>query len=177
VTGRLATDRPHVFKLYGSYTKNWGRFGATDLGGFFYLGSGTPVSTLVETRNQIQPFVNGRGDLGRTPVLNQTDFMIAQEFKMGETKRLRFEFNAQNLFNQKTVRHIFDQVNRGAGTPSGSQTFIDLGSTNLFNGYDYKAMLANIAATTGASVYDPRFGMGDLFNPGFQGRIGVKFIF
>ncbi len=27
VTGNLATDRPNVFKVYGSYTKNWGRWG------------------------------------------------------------------------------------------------------------------------------------------------------
>jgi hypothetical protein len=176
VTGRLATDRPHVFKLFGNYTKEWGRFGATDFGGFFYLGSGTPVTSTVETTNNINPMVNGRGDRGRTPVFNQTDFMIGQEFKIGETKRLRLEFNAQNLFNQKTTRHIFDQINRGAGTSIGSQSFIDLGKVNLFNGYDYRGMLQNIAAT-GVSVYDPRYGLGDLFNPGFAGRIGLKFIF
>ena len=27
-------------------------------------------------------FVNGRGDLGRTPTLTQTDMVIAQEFKL-----------------------------------------------------------------------------------------------
>jgi hypothetical protein len=175
VTGRLATDRPHVFKLYGNYTKNWSRFGATDFGGFFYLGSGTPISTLVGTTNQIQPFVNGRGDMGRTPVLNTTDLMVAQEFKMGETKRLRFEFNAQNVFNQKTTRHIFDQLNRGAGTPNSTQASISLSDVNLFDGYDYRSMLQALGPAV--NVFDPRYGMGDLFNPGFQGRIGVKFIF
>jgi hypothetical protein len=34
-----------------------------------------------------------------------------------------------------------------------------------------------LQALGAVNVFDPRYGMGDLFNPGFQGRIGVKFIF
>jgi hypothetical protein len=175
VTGRLPTDRPHVFKLYGNYTKKWEHFGSTDLGGYFYGGSGTPMSTLVSTKNDINVFVNGRGDMGRTPFLTQTDLVVGQEFAMGETKRLRFEFNATNLFNQKTTRHVYNYLNRGVGVGNDVAAAIDLGQTNLLNGYDYKAMLQNLGPSV--SVYDPRFGMADLFNPGFAGRIGVKFIF
>jgi hypothetical protein len=170
--GRLATDRPHVFKLFGNYSFPWG----TQLGGFFLAESGTPVSTKVETVNQIPVIVNSRGDLGRTPVFTQTDLVVAHEVKLGEVKRLRFEFNAINVFNQKTSRHVFDQLNRGAGTANGDWAFIDLHDVNLFQGYDYASMLKAIEAT-GVNPYDPRFGKGDLFNPGFQGRIGVKFIF
>ena len=65
VLGRLATDRPHVVKLYGSYQLPFG----TQIGAFFYGGSGTPISTYVVTTNQIPVFVNGRGDMGRTPFL------------------------------------------------------------------------------------------------------------
>ena len=54
--------------------------------------------------------------MGRTPFLTQTDLVVAQELKFGERKRLRFEFNAQNVFNQKTARHIFNTLNRGAGS-------------------------------------------------------------
>jgi len=42
VLGRLATDRPHVVKLYGSYVFPT----ATQVGAFFYGGSGTPVSQI-----------------------------------------------------------------------------------------------------------------------------------
>ena len=45
VLGRLATDRPDVAKLYGSYLLPFG----TQVGGFFYAGSGTPMSTVVNT--------------------------------------------------------------------------------------------------------------------------------
>ena len=52
VEGLLATDRPHVFKLYGSY-----RFGfGTNVGVNFYAGSGTPVSKVVRTRHGVLPF-------------------------------------------------------------------------------------------------------------------------
>ncbi len=170
VLGRLPTDRPHVFKLYGSYTFKFG----TEVGGFFYGGSGTPLSTYVVDLNQIPIFVNGRGDMGRTPFLTQTDLLIAHEVKMGEAKRLRFEFNTINLFNQKTARHTFNYLNRGAGRARSSAA-IDLSTVDLFKGYDYNALIQQSGEGRGA--YDPRYGSADLFNPGFQGRIAVKFIF
>jgi len=170
--GRLPTDRPHVFKLFGNYSFPWG----TQIGAFFLAQSGIPVSTRVETVNQIPVIVNDRGDLGRTPFFTQTDIMVAHEIKFGEVKRLRFEFNALNVFNQKTSLHTFDQLNRGAGTQNGDFAFIDLSNTNLFQGYNYNAMLQGIAAA-GQNPYDPRFGMADLYNTGFSGRLLVKFIF
>ena len=47
VVGRLATDRPNVVKLYGAYSFPFG----TQVGLFFYGGSGTPISTYVNTPN------------------------------------------------------------------------------------------------------------------------------
>ena len=66
VVGRLATDRPVVAKFYGSYMLPFG----TQLGGFVYAGSGTPMSTVVNTLNTIPVLVEGRGDMGRTPFLS-----------------------------------------------------------------------------------------------------------
>jgi hypothetical protein len=175
--GRLATDRPHVFKVYGSRTFDWGSKNASDIGLFFYGGSGTPLSTLVNTANSIGVFVNGRGDMGRTPWLTQTDLLIGHEFKLTESKRLRFEFNAINVFNQKTARSRFTSLNRGAGVDEEASA-INLNSLNLFNGYDYRALLnATEDQLSGRGAYDPRYGLSDLFNNGFQGRFGVKFIF
>ena len=48
VLGRLATDRPHVVKLYGAYQFPLG----TQIGGNFYGGSGTPITTYVNTVNR-----------------------------------------------------------------------------------------------------------------------------
>jgi hypothetical protein len=169
VFGRLPTDRPHVFKFYGSKTFKWG----TEIGGFFRVNSGTPVSTQVLTDNSINMLVNGRGDMGRTPTFSQTDLMIAHEFKMGEFKRLRLQFDAFNLFNQKTSQYTFDRFNREDLYESSG---ISLAQTDLSKGFDYKAMLTALAAGN-SLVYDPRYGMGDNFADGFNGRIMVKFTF
>src|SRR4030095_489893 len=99
VLGRLATDRPHVVKLYGAYTLPMG----TNVGAFFYGASGTPISTYVTSTNGADLFVNGRGDMGRTPALTRTDLLVAHSLRVGGTKDLRLELNVQNLFNQKTA--------------------------------------------------------------------------
>jgi hypothetical protein len=170
VQGPLATDRPHSFKAFGSYFAPWG----TEIGGFFLAQSGTPVSTLVQDIYQIPMFVNGRGDLGRTPVWSRTDLVIAQEFSLGEQKRLRFEFNAENLFNQKTSAYTYTFLNRFRTRGS----LINLTNVNLFNGYDYNALIAGTAdAKLATGALDPRFGFADNFRTGFAGRFGVKFIF
>jgi len=170
VNGPLATDRPHVFKLNGGYELKTG----TQIGGFFYLGSGTPLSTLVWTRNQLPVFVNGRGDRGRTSALNFTDLMIAHVLKITENQRVRFELNLLNAFNQKTARHSFEYLNRGANGPDATSA-IDLSSVDLASGYDYNALLSR-TLNGRTRALDPRFGMNDLFSAGISGRFGVKYI-
>jgi len=170
VVGRLATDRPNVVKLYGAYSFPVG----TQVGLFFYGGSGTPISTYVNTLNQTQVFVNGRGDMGRTPVLTRTDLLVSHEFSMMQAKKLRLELNVINLFNQKTVTHIFNNYNRGAGLARASSS-MNLAGTDLQKGYDYKALV--LASPDGANALDPRYGQPDLWQTGAQGQFSVKFIF
>ncbi len=179
IQGRLATDRPHVFKLYGNKEFNWKKSNTTDVGLFQYAGSGTPLTMLVQTVNQIPIMVEGRGSMGRTPFLTQTDAVFGHTVKFGETKRLRFEFNALNLFNQKTPRSRFTSLNRGAGAGGGQPgSSIDLSGTDLFKGFDYRTMLSQAAdAKSGRGAIDPLFGLSDIFNTGFTGRLGLKFIF
>jgi hypothetical protein len=169
VRGRLATDRPVVAKFYGAYT-----FGNSQIGGFIYAGSGTPLTTYVVTNHQTEAYVEGRGDMGRTPFLSRTDMLLSHELPMNGTRRLRFELNVQNLFNQKTTRHRFNYLNRGGGVARPSSA-IDLGNVDLKAGYDYNALIR--ASTDGANAYDPRYGMDDLFNTGTQGYFAVKFLF
>ena len=89
-----------------------------------------------------------------------------------------------NLFNQKTVRHIFNCVNYdciNGQVASG----MNMAGVNLFSGFDYNALIAQssngkafAAGTPGAlNPLDPRYKKDDLFNPGFAGRFGVKFMF
>jgi hypothetical protein len=173
VLGRLATDRPHVVKLYGAYQFNFG----TQLGVFFYGGSGTPLTTQVVGLDQYAPMVNGRGDMGRTPVLTRTDLLVSHELQVGPRRRLRFELNIQNLFNQKTATHRYNFLNKGgpAGGSTSAADAIDFSQVNLAAGYDYNALI--LQSAEGANAYDPRYGKNDLFNPGLQGQFSVKFIF
>jgi hypothetical protein len=164
--GRLATDRPHVLKLYGATVLPFG----TELGANFYAGSGTPLTTYVNTLNGIEVMANGRGDMGRTPVLSTTDLLLSHQINLGGRKRLRLELNVLNLFNQKTARHRFNYVNRARASSE-----IDLSQTNLSNGYDYDAMIDS--RTDPAGPRDPRYGMDDLFSEGTQGQFTFKFLF
>lgn len=174
--GRLATDRPHQFKFNGAYTHKFGDRHDTTIGGFFRALSGTPLSTYVTTINQLEVFVNGRGDMGRTPVLTQADLFLAHEYTVSEGKKIRIEFNAENLFNQKTSRHTFNYLNRGAGLGRDT-TFIDLSHVDLSQGYDYRALIDATDDGLAGTAYDPRYGRTDLFNTGFAGRLGLKFMF
>jgi hypothetical protein len=165
LNGPLPTDRPHVFKFYGAKQFKFG----TEVGGFFRVSSGTPVTTQVSTVNQIPFYVNGRGDAGRTPTFSQTDLLVAHTFKWGEAKALRLEMNMINLFNQKTSVFTFDRYTR---EENSQVTGMDLSAVDLSRGFDYKALVA-----AGGNDLDPRYGHASDFNPGFAARFLVKFTF
>jgi hypothetical protein len=179
--GKLATDRPHVFKVYGSYNFDFG----TNVGFNFFAGSGTPVSKVVFTRFGVGPFVDGRGSLGRTPFLSNTNLFASHDIKLGgKGKVARLELNVINLFDQKQARHIIDFVNRvGANGRSLSSSRINTAGVDLTQGYDYNALLARTpdaakpASANASGFADPRFGMPDQWNPGRTARLSVRFIF
>ena len=91
LNGRLATDRPHVVKLYGAYDFPFG----TQVGAFFYGGSGTPVYTYVTSTNSADLFVEGRNGWyengqvtkdKRTPNLYRTDLLLSHELSLRGTE-------------------------------------------------------------------------------------------
>jgi len=174
--GNLPTDRPHQFKLYGA--KEF-RFG-TSIGAFFRAMSGTPVTTQVETGNQIPFYVNGRGDMGRTPFFNQTDLVVGHTFKVAEGKSLKFEMNMLNLFNQKTSLFTFDRYIREEHSDSSGVCVAGCyPDVDLRQGFDWQAaaVASGTAGGYGGADLDPRYGMGAEFNTGFEARFLVKFTF
>lgn len=179
VKGRLPTDRPHQFKAYAAKEMKWSeRFGTSLVGAFWNIASGTPLSTYVNTTNQTEVFVEGRGSMGRSPVLSTTDLLYSHSFNISEGKKLSFEFNMTNLFNQKTARHRYPYLNRGGAGSVRASSAINLSRTDLYKGYDYKALIAATPdAATATGALDPRYGMDDIWSPGFSGRFGVKFTF
>ena len=105
--GFLATDRRHAFKAYGGYTFNkWmGDSQATDLSFFYTALQGTPKTTFVNVVAS-SIVLSERGDVGRTPVLTQTDFSLTHRFKIKGRYSLAFDFNVFNIFNQNTVTNL-----------------------------------------------------------------------
>lgn len=111
--GRLPTDRPHVFKLFGAYT-----FNATDdsvirlpsnnefeIATFFTAQSGTPITSRVDLIDVAYIPLFGRGDLGRTETYTQTDLGLAYRYRFGRDNRFGLQFNVDvlNLFNEANV--------------------------------------------------------------------------
>ena len=166
VRGLLPTDRPHQVKAYGAYSFPFG----TQIGANFFVMSGTPLTTYVDTLNGIEVFVNGRGDMGRTPVLSQTDLLLAHEVRLRTSQRVRFELNVLNVFNQKTARHSWNYLNRQRASAE-----IDLSGVDLAKGYDYRTMISRL--TDPAGPFDPMYGKEDLFNAGTSGYFLVKYSF
>jgi len=111
--GRLATDRPHVFKLNTGYSFDWmgSKTNTTDAKIFFLGQSGTPLSTRVSFYNAAT-FVNERGDLGRTPIFTQTDLALTHKYRFGRDNRftMAFDVDVLNLLNQDIVTNRFETI-------------------------------------------------------------------
>ena len=84
----------------------------TEFGVSQYIYQGTPISTVVNietvgTEDEVSDFapsfVNGRGDLGRTPVFTQSDLVVTHRFRVTEGVSVKFQFNVLNLFNEANV--------------------------------------------------------------------------
>lgn len=109
--GRLATDRPHAFKLFGGYTQRFSSSNETDFTVAQIVQSGTPLSTQIQLFSA-NTFLFGRGDLGRTERFTQTDAAITHRYKFGRDNRFGLELmvNATNLLNENNVLDVFTSI-------------------------------------------------------------------
>ncbi len=179
--GRLATDRPHVFKASGTYTHEWrvNKAISTDFSFFTTAQSGTPITTFVDIYG-IPIVKTTRGDLGRTDFFTQTDFSLTQRYKFGRDNKfaLAFDINVLNAFNENAV------------------TFIDNDESSAYYLLDFSEVAptfvqaVNILTTRGvinelnASVaHDPGFNINSTYKApvawqtGRAVRFGFRFIF
>jgi hypothetical protein len=116
--GRLPTDRPHVFNIYGAYIFDWkgSRTNSTEISGFQTATSGTPNTTYIFSSSASTPqILYGRGDLGRNPVFSQTDLAVTHRYRFGRDNRftMAFDVNVSNLLDQDTVTSVWSQLNIG----------------------------------------------------------------
>jgi hypothetical protein len=129
VRGLLNTDRPHQFKVSGSYDFKFG----LSAGAFWILQSGLPNSTVFRASNGGYPvFPYGRNDMGRLGTYTNVDLVLTQTIKVGKNKRLLLQMNVDNLFDLKTATNYYYQ---GYGNVlTYSRTNIGLPITYFYSG-------------------------------------------
>ncbi len=194
--GRLATDRPHVFKIAAAYSLDWNkRFGlgannTTEFQTFYSIASGTPLTTITSVAGYNTVIVNGRGDLGRTSRLSATDFAIRHRYRFGQDNRFTLvgEMDVLNLFNQNNViaryniRAISDfaleDPSNGLVSVQEEATLSELALIRLsqrrFQANGAPVLLGKVNS---AAERDPRFGQPTFFQAPREVRFGFRFLF
>jgi hypothetical protein len=165
VYGRLATDRPHQFKLFANYeflTKK----GVTDISVSQVAYSGTPLSS--EVLFIVPVFFNGRGDLGRTPRYTQTDFLISHTISLSERVRAKIDANVTNLLNQATVVALTTRINRNGNLPITVQEF--------FSGFDTLSLIQP-ANSSVAPAFNPIYTLPSAYQGIREIRLGFHLQF
>lgn len=170
VIGPLNTDRPHAVEVQGLYRIPFG----TTFGVNSSWRSGTPVSEETFWFG-VPYFPNGRGNLGRTPSLTQTDLLITQPFTI-RNFTLEASLNVLNLFDEDSVTRIGnnhyvedvceDILDATTGCDHTVDQFFQMAP------FDTNALMQ----AGGAQVH-PSFGRPLAFQGGRSVRVGLRFIF
>ncbi|MCU1288303.1 MAG: Outer rane receptor for ferrienterochelin and colicin [Acidobacteria bacterium] len=189
--GRLATDRPHVFNLYGSYTYDW--FGSktneSTLSLFTTVQSGTPLTTTVELfANEI--ILNGRGDLGRTETFSRSDISLQHRYLFGRDDKFAmiFNINVENLLNEHNVTDVFRLITDvgidisaedvGFSDPDPNNPPVPNATTRAINAAITKGLGAEIRSLLmDPKLVDPRYNATNPFPTAFQAPRRVRFGF
>jgi hypothetical protein len=180
--GLLATDRTHVFNIYGAYIFNWmgSKSNSTELSGFQTITSGTPMTTSIYGASTVTPqILFGRGDLGRSPTYSQTDFNVTHRYRFGRDNRFTLvgDLNFLNLFDQDAVTGVYPTMNPSTAPVNPAA----LGVTALVyaNRYNDGTLLDPILARINSQPdrSDERYGLPQLFQSPRAVRFGFRFLF
>ncbi len=173
VYGLLATDRPNTFKLSGNYDFKWG----TTVGANWFIENGVPQTSVLRFTGY-PVFINGRGDLGRTPMLSQLDLNAMQEFKLPGHTRVQLGANIDNLFDQDTWLAYWPASGYGPTpyiTNTGGQGSVTLTfpPAQLYQpgGYNAQQLAQNFIASGGNLKANPLY----TTPASFQGRRLIRF--
>jgi len=186
--GRLATDRPHVFKASGTYSFDWFKSKATstDLSFFTTIQSGTPQTTYVTVFGIPIPETR-RGDLGRTETFTQTDLNLIQRYRFGRDERfgVAFEFNVINVFNEHNILGVSNSRTSGfyglgyeevVPTATGQSPNFVAAQNILINQGVNSILNESIAADPGFNL-EQSYGLPQFFQQPRSVRFGFRFTF
>ena len=160
VYGDLATNRTHQLGAQFLYSFDFG----LSVGVNQYIGSGTPKTEVATV--PVHSFTNplGRGNLGETPWIYQTDLSLWQNFKLSS----RFNFSIG-----LTVLNLFDQDTETSFWTVRNVTDLPLTDAEIAGGYNYEAALAEISP----NGLDTRYGIADAFQAPRDVRLTFKLEF
>ena len=182
--GRLQTDRPHVFNMYGAYIYDWknNKVHSTEISAFQTITSGQPQTTTIFGASTVTPqILLGRGDLGRSPTFTQTDLNFTHRYRWGSENRwaMAFDLNLLNAWDQKTVTAIYTVMNPSTAQVNGPALGFPNTTTGYANGYTsgvlLDAILARIASAPDRS--DIRYKQPYLYQSPRVVRFGVRLLF
>ncbi len=180
--GRLQTDRPHVFNIFGAHIFDWkgNRTHSTEISGFQTVTSGQPQTTTIYGASTVTPQIFlGRGDLGRSPVYSQTDLSLTHRYRFGGENRftMAFDFNVLNLFDQATVTGIYTTMN--PSTAPVNAAALGLSQVNYANGLTGGTLLPQILARIASQPdrSDVRYKQPFLYQSPRSIRFGMRFLF
>ncbi|HUR96827.1 MAG TPA: TonB-dependent receptor [Pyrinomonadaceae bacterium] len=182
--GRLPTDRPHVFNIYGAYIFDWfgSKSNSTELSAFQTITSGTPQTTTIYGASATTPqILYGRGDLGRSPTYTQTDFAVTHRYKFGRDDRITMalDLNFLNLFDQATVTGIYTTMNPSSAVVNGPALGFPNTTVGYANGYTSGTLLAPILAYIAGAPdrIDNRYKLPHLYQSPRTVRFGFRVLF
>jgi hypothetical protein len=180
--GRLQTDRPHVFNIYGAYIFDWKgrRTNSTEISLFQTVTSGQPQTTTIYGASTVTPQIFlGRGDLGRSPMYSQTDLNLTHRYRFGQDSKytLAFDLNLLNLFDQATVAGVYTTMNPSSAPVNAAA--LGLSNVAYANGYTGGTLLNAINAriASQADRSDVRYGQPFLYQSPRVVRFGFRILF
>ncbi len=187
--GRLPTDRPHVFNVFGSYILDWWKSNtnSSEFSFFQTVTSGTPQTTTIYGQSSVTPqLFYPRGDLGRTPVFTQTDFNFTHRYRFGLDNKftMAFDANVFNLWNQDTVVALYPTMNTTNDRPNDANMFPTattatrgrLYANAYMNGQLLDRILAHLNANPSVRL-DARYKQPQIFQGPRSVRFGFRFMF
>ena len=191
--GRLETDRPHVFNIYGAYIFDWAgsKSNSTEFSAFQTVTSGTPQTTRIFLVSTVTPAIFlKRGDLGRSPTYSQTDFNVTHRYKFGRDNRFTLvgDLSILNLLDQDTVTNVYVVKNLNSSVISGGTNFPGLlfpvprNASPFVNAYTSGSLLPIINAylagnATTLNLTDARYGQPSTFQGSRTVRFGFRLLF
>ena len=123
--GPLPNDRPHNFKLLGTYQQPI-KTGTLTVGVTFTVYSGRPINVLGAhpIYGQSQVFLLPRGSGGRTPPVSQLDAHIGFDQPLSKSVALSVFADVINVLNQRAVTNVDDDYTYSSVSPilAGSTT-------------------------------------------------------